>query len=68
MINGIRDCQRWVVECLPSLGVEFEVTAALQCCRGCNIWEIEKEINEAEDLVFTRGPAYKSRNSRDIEA
>jgi hypothetical protein len=63
MVGGQRDCQKWVAECLPTLGfdegfVEFWVKR-----RGESIWEIERAVDGKDGLGFVKGPAYCAKEN-----
>ena len=58
MVDGQRDCQKWVTECLPALGFDEEFVRFWVERRGEDIWELEREVDGKEGLGFLRGPAY----------
>lgn len=65
-VDGFRDCQKWVVECLGPLGfIQGEVNL-WDGLKAKNIWEIECTINDLGvkyfGLSFVRGPAYVDKD------
>ncbi|CZR60389.1 uncharacterized protein PAC_10285 [Phialocephala subalpina] len=67
MVDGFRDCQKWVIECLGSLSfIQGEVNL-WDGLKAKNIWEIESTIDDLGvryfDLSFVRGPAYVDKDT-----
>lgn len=67
MVGGFRDCQKWAIECLGSLGfIQGEVNL-WDGLKAKDIWEIENTINDLGGkyfgLSFVRGPAYVDKDT-----
>lgn len=66
-IVGLRDCQKWAIECLRGLGFEEDFCELWEVAKGENVYVIERAVRAwrgSPRLGFLRGPGYKLEKER----